>query len=59
MCRCGVSCDYIYKKLTSAENDGRAMGFKLSVDMLFPEDESGYIETQAGDIKQDQTQVEA
>lgn len=59
MCRCGVSCDYIYRKLSSAENDKKAMGFKLSVDMLFPEDESSYIGVREGDIIEDQSQVEA
>lgn len=59
MCRCGVSCDYIYKKLAGAENDGKTMGFKLSVDILFPEDESIYTETRVGDIKENQTPVEA
>lgn len=58
MCRCGVSCDYIYNRLLRAENDEKAMGFKLSVDMLFPGDESNYADTQAGDVPTDQTQLE-
>ena len=44
MCRCGVSCDYIYKKLEQAEREGK--GYNLSVSILFPEDEADMTGTQ-------------
>lgn len=37
MCRCGLSCDYIYRALEHAESEGT--GYRLSVGMLFPEEE--------------------
>ena len=46
MCRCGVSCDYIYNKLMYAESEGKERGYRLSVDMLFSEDESNGTEAQ-------------
>jgi len=39
MCRCGVTCDYIYNKLMCAESDGKETGYRVTVDMLFSEDE--------------------
>ena len=54
MCRCGVSCDYIYKKLMCAESEGK----RLSVDILFPEDELGSLEPPNEEVARLRTQDE-
>ncbi len=58
MCRCGVSCDYIYNKLMIAESQGKTSGYKLSVDILFGEDESEIFRDQCKDIATDHGQNE-
>jgi hypothetical protein len=48
MCRCGLSCEYIYKRLEYAEREGT--GYRLSVGLAFPEEEIDKTKSQEEDI---------
>jgi len=48
---CGINLDNFYDKLLAAEQEGTAAGYRMSVDLLFPDGDLNETTTQEDSVE--------